>query len=103
VTRDRLSGVWLRFYRHGVMVNEWKSPGVPRCEWPENRSELKKIEADKAAALQGAEEAAKSPGAAVAPPKPDVSPPSKQEKPPVPKTDEKDELPEELKIFELVE
>ncbi len=32
--KDRLLGIWIRFYRHGHLVQEWKSPGVPKCEWP---------------------------------------------------------------------
>jgi len=101
VTRDRLRGFWLRFYRHGVMVNEWKTPDVPKCAWPENKDEVNEFETDKADAAKGAEEAAKAPNSE-APAKPAVPPPSKPE-PPALKPEDPEEIPEELKIFDLTE
>ena len=103
VTRDRLRGVWLRFHRHGVMVNEYKSQGVPKCEWPENKAETRELEEDKAAAAKGAEKAANAamlPATAEPPVKPEVHPPASA-KPKTPKVEDPDELPEELKMFEL--
>lgn len=32
--KDRLQGVWLRFYRGDTMISEWKSPECPKTEWP---------------------------------------------------------------------
>jgi hypothetical protein len=31
--KDKLQGVWLRFYRKDTLVFEWKSPGLPKMEW----------------------------------------------------------------------
>jgi hypothetical protein len=99
VTRDRLRGVWMRFYRHGVMVSEWKSPGVPKCDWPENSKESKEMAADQEAAKKGAEAAAKAAALHLKPELPQpIAPPVPA---PVPDKDDKDELPQELKIFEL--
>lgn len=33
-TTDKLVGVWLRFYRGGTLVFEFKSPQCPNTEWP---------------------------------------------------------------------
>jgi hypothetical protein len=99
-TRDRLRGVWMRFYRHGVMISEWKSPGVPKCDWPANSKEAEEMAADQEAARIGAAAAAQSSELRPKPeeaPKPPVTP-----DPPKPMdADEEDEIPKELKIFEL--
>lgn len=31
--KDKLQGVWLKFYRKDVLVYEWKSPIVPKTPW----------------------------------------------------------------------
>jgi hypothetical protein len=99
-TRDRLRGVWMRFYRHGVMISEWKSPGVPKCDWPANSMEEKEMAADQEAARIGAAAAAQ---ASERHPKPEEAPkPPVTPDPPKPMdTGDKDEIPKELKIFEL--
>ncbi len=33
-TKDKLQGVWLRFYRGNTLVSEWKSTDCPKMEWP---------------------------------------------------------------------
>lgn len=33
-TKDKLQGVWLRFYRGATLVSEWKSTDCPKMEWP---------------------------------------------------------------------
>jgi hypothetical protein len=96
--RDRLRGVWVRFFRHGVQVGEWKSGTVPRCEWPGNDAEKSALDDDKEkqkpllAALT-------APLTEPAKPAPKPAPaPKRVEKPKAP---EKDDLPEELKIFDM--
>ena len=94
--RDRLRGVWVKYYRHGVEVGEWKSPTVPRCEWPESSSEKEALDSDK-------EKQKPLLAALTAPLTEPVKPPVKtvpvaKPKPPV---SEKDDLAEELKIFDL--
>ncbi len=99
-TRDRLRGVWMRFYRHGVMISEWKSPGVPKCDWPANSKEDKEMAADQETARIGAAAAAKEAELHLKPqeaPKPPVTP----DPPKPPAADDADEIPKELKIFEL--
>ena len=99
ITRDRLRGVWLRFYRHGTMVSEWKSSGVPKCAWPESKDEMKQMEKDKEAARKGAEAAATSPDPT---PKPEPAGPVAKPAPlQLPKKEDEGGIPEELKIFEL--
>ena len=105
-TRDRLRGVWMRFYRHGVMVSEWKSPGVPKCDWPANSKEDKEMAADQETARKGAEEAAKAAELHLKPEVPIPAPPPEQPKEANKEAnkddkDDKDEIPKELKIFEL--
>lgn len=110
VTRDRLRGVWVRFYRHGEMVQEWKAQGVPKCEWPESAAEQAQLAQDKEAATAGAAEAARKAAAAKEPPKttpepapePTPAPAPAAPKKEVPKSEPADdEMPAELKIFEL--
>jgi hypothetical protein len=36
--RDRMKGVWLRFYRGDTLVNEWRSEGVPVDQWDAKKS-----------------------------------------------------------------
>ena len=93
--RDRMRGVWIKFYRHGVEVGEYKSGTVPRCEWPENKDEKAALEDDRhrqkplLAALEAPlTEAVKPPPAPKAAPKPKVVEP-------------KDDVAEEMKIFDL--
>jgi hypothetical protein len=94
--RDRMRGVWVKFYRHGVEVSEYKSGTVPRCEWPENDEEK--------AALAGDKESQKPLLAALASPASEPAKPVAAAKPrPKPKVEEKDDLPEELKIFDLAD
>jgi hypothetical protein len=95
--KDQMRGVWIKFYRHGVEVAEWKSRGVPKCEWPESASEKTALENDAAANRQNAEEAARkgNPETAAA----DASAP--ETKPNAPSKVSSDDLPQELKIFEL--
>lgn len=46
--RDRLRGVWLRFFRHGMQVGEWKSGDTPRNQlWPEDAAESALLTADR--------------------------------------------------------
>jgi hypothetical protein len=94
--RDRLRGVWIKFYRHGVEVSEWKSPTCPKCEWPENDAEKTALEGDKEkqkpllAALTAPLTEPVKPAPKLTPTK--VEPPS---------ANDKDDLAEELKIFDL--
>ncbi len=96
--RDRMRGVWVRFYRHGVQVGEYKSGTVPRCEWPENPEEKSALENDKdkqkplLAALTAP---------LTEPVKPVKPAPAPKIVASVPKSDPKDDLPEELKIFDM--
>lgn len=99
--RDRLRGVWVKFYRHGVEVSEWKSPTVPKCEWPENSEEKDALKEDK-------EKQKPLLAALTAPLNEPVKPAADHSKPKSkPKTEkpkpsaEKDDMPEELKIFDL--
>ena len=93
--KDQMRGVWIKFYRHGVEVAEWKPAGLPKCEWPESPAEKTVLEADAAANLKKASEGtAKDPGVT---PDPTVKP---QPSAPVKKLNS-DDLPQELKIFEL--
>lgn len=32
--KDKLQGVWLRFYRGDTLIQEWKSPDCPKMDWP---------------------------------------------------------------------
>lgn len=89
--KDKMRGVWLKFYRHGVEVSEWKSPGVVKCEWPESTSEKTALESDAAENKKKAE-------AAAAPPPPAAPVPAK---PAAPVKVSADETPKELKLFEL--
>lgn len=99
--RDRMRGVWVKFYRHGVQVGEYKSGTVPKCEWPEHADEKSALEDDKEkqkpllAALTAplAEPVKPVPAPAPAPKTVAVKP----------KVEEKDELPEELKLFDMSE
>lgn len=94
--RDRLRGVWIRYFRHGVQVGEWKSVGVPRCEWPENNKEKEALEDDK-------ERQKPLLAALTAPITEPVKPAPPPQPPEKPKADDKNDVPEELKIFELVD
>lgn len=91
--KDQMRGVWIKFYRHGVEVAEWKSPGAPKCDWPESAGEKTTLEADAAANQKIAEEAAKKSQPAALPPP--------EKKPNAPVKLNSDDLPQELKIFEL--
>jgi hypothetical protein len=93
VKKDQMRGVWIKFYRHGVEVAEWKSPGVPKCDWPESGSEKTALETDRENNAKLAAEAAAK-GKPVAPEEPAA-------KPEAPKPVSSDDLPQELKIFEL--
>lgn len=101
--RDRMRGVWVRFYRHGVQVSEYKSGTVPRCAWPENEDEKSALKDDKEkqkpllAALTAPLTAPANPAPASAPAPRSVAMKPKTEE----KIDEKDDLPEELKIFDM--
>lgn len=90
VKKDQMRGVWIKFYRHGVEVAEWKSPGAPKCEWPPSAGETTALEADAAANKKRAEAAAE---------KGKPEPPSAQ--PAAPAKVSTEDLPQELKIFEL--
>ena len=95
--RDRMRGVWVRFYRHGVQVGEYKSGTVPKCEWPEHADEKSALEDDK--------DKQKTLLAALSAPltepvKPAPAPKVVAMKP---KIQEKDEMPEELKLFDMSE
>jgi len=88
--KDRMRGVWIKFYRHGVEVGEWKSQGLVKCDWPESPAEKTTLETDAAENKKKAEAAGAPPAAA----------PS-ETAPAAPKKLNTDELPQELKIFEL--
>ena len=45
--RDRLRGVWVRFFKFGTEVGSWKSGAVPKCEWPESGAEKARLEGDR--------------------------------------------------------
>ncbi len=90
--KDQMRGVWIKFYRHGVEVAEWKSPTAPKCDWPESTAEKIALETDAAANKKLADE-----GAA----KKEAAPPPAETKPAAPTKLVTDELPQELKIFEL--
>jgi hypothetical protein len=97
--RDRLRGVWVRFYRHGVQVGEWKSGTVPRCEWPENDADKEALAADKEA-QKPLLAALTNPAAE--PVKPAVKKPTPAPKPvEKPTAPAKEDTPEELKIFDM--
>lgn len=87
--KDRMRGVWIKFYRHGVEVGEWKSQGLVKCDWPESPAEKTTLETDAAENKKKADAAAAPPEAAPA------------SAPAAPKKLNTDELPQELKIFEL--
>lgn len=42
-SKDKMQGVWLRFYRGDTMVFEWKSPDCPKTEWPGGKHKSKKV------------------------------------------------------------
>lgn len=88
--KDRMRGVWIKFYRHGVEVGEWKSQGLVKCDWPESPGEKTTLETDAAENKKKAEAAAAPPAATPA-----------ETAPVVPKKLNTDELPQELKFFEL--
>ena len=88
--RDRMRGVWVKFYRHGVEVGEWKSPGLVKCEWPQSTAEKTTLEADAAENKKKAEAAA-APSAAAA----------ETAKPATPVQLSSDEMPQDLNIFEF--
>ena len=90
--KDQMRGVWIKFYRHGVEVAEWKSPTAPKCDWPESTAEKLALEAAAAANQKLAAE-----GAA----KKEIAAPPAETKPAAPTKLVTDELPQELKIFEL--
>jgi hypothetical protein len=92
--RDRMRGVWVKFYRHGVEVGEYKSGTVPRCEWPESKEEKAALEEDK--------ERQKPLLAALTAPLTEPVKPAPAPRPAAkPKVEPKDDLPEEMKIFDL--
>jgi|GEM_PF-7036741 len=95
--RDRMRGVWVKFFRHGVQVGEYKSGNVPRCEWPENSEEKRALEDD--------QDRQKPLLAALTAPltEPVKPPPVIAKVTPKPKVDPKDDMPEELKIFDLAD
>jgi len=93
--KDKMRGVWVKFYRHGVEVGEWKSQGIVKCEWPDSPAEKTTLEADVAANKKAAEEAAAKNAPAPAP-APQANPASKG-----PVKLNTDGIPQELKIFEL--
>jgi hypothetical protein len=91
--KDKMRGVWIKFYRHGVEVGEWKSQGIVKCEWPESPAEKTTLETDAAANKKAAEEAAAK-----------SAPAAPAEANPVPRAPVKlntDEVPQELKFFDL--
>ena len=88
--KDKMRGVWVKFYRHGVEVGEWKSPGLVKCEWPESAAEKTALETDAA-------ENKKRADAAAAPP----APAPETAKPAAPVKLSSDEMPQDLKIFEF--
>ena len=90
--KDKMRGVWIKFYRHGVEVGEWKSPGLVKCDWPESTGEKTTLETDAAENKKKAEAAA---GKAELPPAAPAANPA------APVKLNTDELPQELKIFEL--
>ena len=87
--KDRMRGAWIKFYRHGVEVGEWKSQGLVKCDWPESAGEKTTLETDAAENKKKAEAAA---GPAAAAPASAPAAPVKLNT---------DEIPQELKIFEL--
>ncbi len=88
--KDRMRGVWIKFYRHGVEVGEWKSQGLVKCDWPDSPAEKTTLETD-------AEENKKKADAAAAP----LAAVPAESAPAAPKKLVSDELPQELKIFEF--
>ena len=94
--KDQMRGVWIKFFRHGVEVAEWKSPAVPKCEWPESAGEKTALETDAATNTKLAAEAAAGKQAAAVKP-------AAETKPVTPAKVSSDELPQELKIFEMSE
>lgn len=82
--------MWVKFYRHGVEVGEWKSPGLVKCEWPQSTAEKTTLEADAAENKKKAEAAA-APSAAAA----------ETAKPATPVQLSSDEMPQDLNIFEF--
>jgi hypothetical protein len=90
--KDKMRGVWIKFYRHGVEVGEWKSQGLVKCEWPDSPGEKATLETDAAENKKKAEAAGAPPASADA-----------EAAPAAPKKLNTDETPQELKIFDLEE
>jgi hypothetical protein len=97
--RDRLRGVWLKFYRHGVFVGEWKSKIMPKCEWPESSSEVKELERDQAKCRDLIASFQAKP--TEAPRVFDIVPASKPTVAVVDTSKPEDEVSEEIKIFDM--
>lgn len=106
VEKDRLLGVWVRIFRLGQVVGEWKSQGTPKCEWPEVAGNPQTTDPAPPPAGTDTPEAGKpsatpdtppSPPAATPRTSPPATPPDKDGKPAV--DDDSDAT--LLKIFEL--
>jgi hypothetical protein len=88
-TKDKLQGLWLRFYRGSTMVFEWKSPDCPKTEWP-GGAFVPRVKPQQIASNERSEKMEPKPAVAVVPPSP-----------PATKTADDSELGDIVKIFQL--
>ncbi len=98
--RDRLRGVWVKFYRFGVEVYEWKSQTCAKCEWPAPGSDEKEAlekDAEKLKNLIG------SLAASPAKPKPETPTVKAPAVIQAPEVKPENDMPEEMKIFDMDE
>ena len=92
-TKDKLQGVWLRFYRGDTQVFEWKSPDCPKMEWPAGEHKQKEKPAEIASNETPNKSTKNTPTK-----KPSSPPPSDSA---VPSKESDDDMGDIVKIFEL--
>lgn len=92
-TKDKMQGVWLRFYRGNTLVSEWKSPDCPKMEWPAGEHEAKEKPAE-IASNDTPNKSTKNTSTR----KPSTPPPSEQK---VPSKESEEDMGDIVKIFEL--
>ena len=92
-TKDKMQGVWLRFYRGNTLVSEWKSPDCPKMEWPAGEHEAKEKPAE-IASNDTPNKSTKN----ISTKKPSAPAPSEQK---VPSKESEEDMGDIVKIFEL--
>lgn len=92
-TKDKMQGVWLRFYRGSTLIHEWKSPDCPKMEWPAGEHQAKEQKAEIAS-----NDSTTKPGKTVPAKRPETPTPSEKT---VPSKESDDDMGDIVKIFQL--